>query len=178
MTIDFDFEHTYKWTKDQYVELNRLFSKKTRWMRRILISSFGILCLFWSYTILLGIGTLAMVALVLFTPHIAAGSAAHRFLTSPFLQEKMTYGVSNKGLWMYGSLIEVRMPWNSVQVWDERDGWLRVCPNGSPPLWFPVSKLNDAGIYDQVIELCEENGVRYNSRGDRNRRPSWLSLLA
>ncbi len=170
--MNFEFEHTHKWTEKQYVELNGVFSKRTQWLRLILVGMLGVLCLFWSYTLLLGICILVLMALVLSSPHVVAGTTAYGYRTCPFLREKLTYGVNNERLWLNGSLIEVRVPWESVHVWDERDGWLRVSPIGSPALWFPVSKLKDAGIYDQIIELCKKNGVRFNSRAHRSRRLS------
>ena len=139
--LRFEFEHTHKWTKEQYVELNSIFSKRTLWFVLIVFGLFGIVCLFWSYTLLLGICTLLLVAFMLFMPHMIAGVSAHGYRTCPFLREELTYGVSNRELWLHGSYIAVRVPWKSVRVWDEREGWLRISPIGLPPLWFPVSKL-------------------------------------
>lgn len=178
MMKHFEFEHTHKWTEEQYVDLNRIFSKRTQWIVLIVAGMFGIFCLFWSYILFLGIFTLALVAIMLFMPHIVAGGSAYGYRTCPFLREKLTYGVSNQRLWLYGSMIEVRVPWASVHVWDEREGWLRISPIGSPALWFPVSKLKDAGIYDRTIELCQRYGVRFNSRAERTRRLSRPILSA
>ena len=168
MILPFEFEHTHKWTKEQYVNVNRIFSKRFWWLRITVFGVFGIVCLFWAYTLILGILVLVLLPIVMLMPQIIAGGSAYGFRTCAFLQEALTYGVSSKGLWLNGSLIQVRVPWESVDVWDERDGWLRVAPIGSPNLWFPVSKLKDAGIFERTIELCEKHGVRFNSRAARS----------
>ena len=172
MIIPFEFEHTHKWTKEQYVDVNRIFLKRNRWLRITVFGVFGIVCLFWAYTLILGICVLVLMALALLMPHIVAGGTAHGFRTCLYLHEALTYGVSNEKLWLNGSLIEVKVSWESVDVWDERDDWLRVSPRGSPNLWFPVSKLKDAGIFERTIELCEKHGVRFNSRAARSRHLS------
>lgn len=170
--MHFEFTHTHEWTEENYVDINRIFWKKKQWLKIFIYGVFGILCLFWTYTFLLGVFLILLFAIFAWAPYIFVFGSGVKFRECPFLQEAITYGVSNERLWLNNSLIEASVPWETVDVWDERDGWLLVAPTGLPELWFPISKLKDAGLYPKIIVLCKKNGVLFNSRAAKSKRLS------
>jgi hypothetical protein len=76
----------------------------------------------------------------------------------------MTYGVSERALWINGPRLNTEVTWENVVVWDERAGWLRISANHTPNAWFPIEKLREAGVYDNVMKLCKKYAVKYDSR--------------
>ena len=58
------------------------------------------------------------------------------------------------------------MSWKLAKVWDEKLGWLRICADSFPNLWYPIDGLKEAGVYQSVIKLCKKNAVRYDSKGN------------
>ena len=169
--MSFEFEHRFRFSEEDYVRLNRIFSRKSRWLRVLVFSVLGISCLFWTYTLLLGVAILSLMPLLAFLPWIVAGTSAHAYRRSALLREELTYGLSESKLWLKGAQIDLRVPWRLVDVWDEREGWLRLSPAGVPSLWFPVSELKAAGVYEQVIQLCERHSLRFNSKEAKWGRP-------
>ena len=158
----FSFEHTFQFDEELYVRLNSLFIKKTKTIRITFAIVFGISCLFWQYSLLLGITILILVAISIYMPSIFPKTVANNFREINYLKQELTYGVSEKELWVKGDQINIELGWQNAAVWDIRDEWLRISPNQSPSLWFEVSKLKEANIYENVIELCNEHAVRFN----------------
>lgn len=167
----FEFEHKYRFHEKRYTEFNRIFSRKYRWVRLTAVLFSGIVFLFWKYTLVIGVILIVLFAFGLLVPSITGFGARHTYRRTPFLRELLTYGISDRALWLIGPDLEVRVGWSSVHVWDERDGWLRLSPYGAPALWFPIRKLKDAGVYDQIMELCARHAVRFNSPEARGKRP-------
>jgi len=166
----FRFEHAFRFTEKRYVEVFGVFRKKTKPLRIALVGAAGVACLFSPYTLLLGIVLLAVSIFGGFIVPLIPRSAAHVYRNSPYLHDTLTYGVDDRGLWLAGPLIEVRVPWETARVWDERDGWLRISATGTPHFWFPVAALQEAGVYEPVMALCRRHAARFNARGARARR--------
>ena len=160
----FSFEHTLQFTEDLYVRLNSLFLRKTRLARLLLVTVAGILCLFWPYTILLGIVLLFMTGLMIFLSGRIPNTVANNFRTMNYLHDELTYGVSENTLWIKSPRLSIDVKWELAAVWDEREGWLKISPHYTPNIWLPTDKLREAGIYDNIIELCKKHAVKFGSK--------------
>ena len=110
---------------------------------------------------LLGIGLLILGALGLGVPHLLPVGASSTYRDSAHLHQPLTFGVSNHGLSVSGSDLDLRCGWSNLAIWHEREGWLRVCPHGMQDLYFRVSELQEADVYERVIEFCRKHGREY-----------------
>ena len=160
----FSFEHSFKFDEELYVRLNSLFTRKSKLVRITLAILFGISCLFWQYSFLLGITVLILVAISIFMPRVLPQTVAKNFRAINYLKQELTYGVNENNLWVKGEDINVELGWQNAAVWDIREEWLRISPNHSPALWFEIGKLKEANVYENVIALCNKHAVRYNSK--------------
>lgn len=161
----FRFEHAFRFTEERYVELFGMFRKRTRPLRIAVFGAAGVACLFSPYTLFAGILLLVLAIFGTVLVRLIPKSAAHVYRNTPYIRDTLTYGVDDRGLWVTGPLIETRVRWEAAEIWDERDGWLRISATGAPWFWFPVAKLKDAGVYEPVMELCRLHAVRFNSPG-------------
>ena len=161
----FSFEHTLRFTEDLYVSLNTSFTKKSRPLRLLLVAGAGVACLFWSYTVLLGVALLIMAAMNVFLPSRVPGSVANTYRNLTYLHDELTYGVNEKELWLRSPGLNYEVSWEHVAVWSERAGWLKISAHNVPSLWFPADKLRDANVYDNIIYLCKRHGKEFGSKG-------------
>jgi hypothetical protein len=134
-----------------------------RW-RILLVLAAGIACLFWTYTLLLGIAILGLVVLSLWAPHMIPGSLATSYELRPHLHHPLTFTISDEFLAVSGPRLDLRCRWPNLAVWREADGWLRLTPHGMQALYFRVSDLQVALIYERVIELCRQHGCEYGEQ--------------
>src|SRR5262245_54630378 len=86
----------------QYVEMKATFMgfpSTTRTLRRTLIVATGILALFWSYTMLLGIILLVIVVFLLSMPRFLPGSITRTYATLSHLHQPATHGADEQQVW-------------------------------------------------------------------------------
>lgn len=124
------------------------------------VVSIGIACLFWIYTMSLGIAILAL-CLLSIPLFIIAGRASFSYRKYSYLHSPVTFGASEKGLWARGDGFEARCEWKFLDVWDESNGWLVLSPNALPQLYFQVSSLKKARVYDCMMELASASASKY-----------------
>lgn len=158
----FTFEHSFKFDEKKFVQLNSLFIRKNRPVRIGLIFVTGIACLFWKYTLMIGIIIVALTILALFMEKLIPKTAANNFEVMRYLHTELTYGVSEKNLWVKGEQLFVTIGWELVVTMEEREGWLRISANSTPSMWFQIAQLKQEHIYDNVIGLCKKHGIRYS----------------
>jgi hypothetical protein len=168
MIDPFSFEHAFRFTEHLYVALNTTLKRENRPVRLLTVATVGIACLFWSYTLLLGVALLLLMGMAVFLPSLIPGTAANTFRKTAYLKDEMTYGVNEKGLWVKGPRLSAEFNWENVVVWDERAGWLKISASQTPSVWFPIDKLHEAGVYDNVMKLCKKYAVKFNSREAKN----------
>lgn len=168
------FEHsqTHKLTEADYTAIHALGSRRARNWKILLLVAAGLGCLFWSYTLLLGIVLLVLVALALAAPHLVPAGASATFRGLTHLHQPVTFTVSHKGLAVLASDLDLRCGWSNLAVWHEREGWLRLSPHGMQDLYFRVSDLHKASVYEGVIELCRKHGREYNGKEKTDTDPS------
>lgn len=165
MTDDkFEFTNALQFDQQQYVELNGITTGK--W-RPVLITGStlaGILMLFWSYTIILGIVVLAVTCLLVFAPQFLLGNEAWRYWENPLNQQEIFYGISDQGLSFETDGAEAKIVWTRKCVWEERGDLLRISSVNFPTCWFYISGLKQAGIHDQVMDKCRRYGKQFKSK--------------
>jgi hypothetical protein len=157
----FEFSNTLQFDQQQYVELNGVSRGEKQ---PYLVAGFavvGVLMLFWSFTLLLGIFILTITGLVAFAPHKLRGTDAWHYRVRPLYQQAILYGVSDQGLRFETDGAEAEIVWAKTTVWEERDDLLRISPTNFPNCWFPIPELKRAGVHDQVMDKCRRYGRQY-----------------
>ena len=80
----------------------------------------GIVFLFTTYTLILGVLLLGLVVLSVLLPGkilpLAAGSSFHKH---EYLRDPLTYGVSEEKIWIRGARIDASVPWSMLATWRE-----------------------------------------------------------
>jgi hypothetical protein len=160
-TLEFTFEHTLELRPAIYLEINETFERKSRPVRRLAALAIGLACLAFAYTIVLGIIILVVLALAVLVPRLIPDSAARSFAASTHLHGPVKYGVSATHLWAEGDLFVQRCAWDLIAVYEERGDWLRIAPRGLNQLYFSISELKAAGVYDQILSLAEHHAEQY-----------------
>jgi hypothetical protein len=177
----FQFEHTYRLSEAEYTAVHSALLGLRPWrrtFRRLGIALLGIACLFWAYTLLLGVTILALTALFLTIPHFLPGTTARVYREVAYLHDAITYGVSDEAVWLQGSDFSIRAGWRHVTVWLETGPWLVLRLQTMPSIYLPVADLRARGVYDSVMELARTHATQFNNpRSKRIRRASLVALL-
>ena len=157
----FAHEQKTKLSQKDFVGIVGLMERRTKPWRLISVIIVGIGCLFWTYTLVLGIALLAIAAIALSGPHLFPAGAAATYHDSPHLHGELTYAVSDRDLSVIGTELRCQCGWTNLRVWRERDGWLILSPSGMPQLYLSVRLLREAGVYDDVLALARQHGNEY-----------------
>lgn len=160
----FKYSHTLELSESEYADIYGIYSRRSRPWRRSLVVIGGVACLFWTYTLLLGIVLLGLACLAVFEPRMVPFGASSIFKGHAHLHQPLTFGVSDVKLSVSGSNLNLYCDWSNLAVWYERDGWLRVSPHGMQDLYFRVSDLQEKAVYNSVLELCRKHGKEFNSK--------------
>lgn len=155
-------EQKTKLSQDEFVKIVGLLPRRSRPWRVALAVVVGVACLFWTYSLILGIALLAAAAISLFAPYLLPAGAAATYRESPHLHQELTYGVGDQELSVVGADLRCRCGWPNLRVWQERDSWLILSPNGMPQLFLSVRQLKDSGVYDDVLALARKHGTEYD----------------
>jgi hypothetical protein len=161
----FQFEHTHRFQEKEYGALVALLSQKTsrRTVRYVLFMLAGVLLLFSRYTLLLGVLWLGLGLLAVWMPHTFAGTGARTYRESKLLREELTYGVSERELWIHGPEYSATVGWRYLGYWRIREDWLILPCTGIPTVYLPVAALQAAGIFDQVMTLVRRHGKPFDA---------------
>ena len=138
----------------------------------MVLIALGIACLFFPYTLLLGVAILALAAIALVAPHFLPGTASRVYRETLYLYGPVTFGVTEEGLWARAADLSAELSWRHVTMWYERDGWFILRGNGFPLIMFPVDGLEAARVYGHVRALAARHGVEFKGRGVRRGRPT------
>lgn len=153
------FEYTNRFDEATYRDI---WSGKTkRWIRFGIAFVSGFIMLFWSYTLFLGILILLLCFLKLISPQIVTKGLYHNFHGHKFLHQPLTYGVNHERLWVRGATLDASATWPLLVTWQITRGWLVLTTSGIPQLYFPVSKLEEAGVFEEIMELAEKHGTEF-----------------
>ena len=163
MVNELRFENTVKVTETDFVAAWGVTGSPNK-VNYVALVAVGILCLFTPYTLLLGIALLGLAFVGAFTPVIVPGGARHRFRQLKYLQEPLTYGVSEQKLWVKGPNIDASVPWSMLYNWRETDDWLVLAPYAIPPLFLSLARLRGEGLYGRVRALAASNASEFKYR--------------
>jgi hypothetical protein len=160
------FEHTYQLSESEYVNLYSLLSRRRPavYARRVAFVAIGVTCLFFPYTVLLGVVDLVIAAVLFFTPYTFPGTTANNFRQFGYLRGPATYGVDQDSVWIRKPDFIAKVSWHHVTVWRERHGWLMLQGNGFPPIILPIAGLQSAGVYDWVKETVQRHAKEFGAK--------------
>lgn len=129
----------------------------------------GIVCLFWAYTVALGICLVVVSLIALFLPHLLPFGARSTYQRGSHLHGTMTCGVSDREMWVHGASFRFCSSWDNLNVWRESDGWVVLSANGMTPVFLEVDQLRKADVYEKVTLLARQHGARFPSRPGSSR---------
>lgn len=160
----FEFSNTLQFNQQQHLELNGLSRGKKQPLLRACCALAGILMLFWSYTVLLGIILLVVTGLLIFAPQRLPGTDAWYYRRNRFYGQEIVYGVSDQGLSFTTEGVEAEIVWTRKCVWERRGELLRISSVNFPNCWYRISDLELAGVHDQVMDKCRQYGKQYKCK--------------
>ena len=165
----FSVEHTHQLSQSEYVAIWALSNPAplAKRARRLIVIVAGCACLFWPYTMLLGVAILALGALGVLAPHFYPGTAARNFHEFRYLDGPVTYGADEVSVWVRTPDYSARAAWRHVTVWRERNGWLILQGNGFPPVLLPIAELKAQNSYERVKSLVQLHALEWNSAAAR-----------
>lgn len=163
----FNFEQPIVLSEADYVRIFAGGASRARALRVVFGIGAGITCLFWSYTVALGLVLLLVSIASLVLPRLLPVGLASTYRGSPHLQKPMTCGVSDTEMWVNGSSYRFSSGWSNLTVWRESSGWLVLSPSGMSPVFLRQDDLRQAGVYDEVRTLARQYGVLYGSPSHR-----------
>lgn len=122
----------------------------------IAVTIVGLILLLWPYTVGLGVLALLYVLLMMFTNRAIRSGSRLVSRSWPFLMpEKTTFGISDAGLELENGRIRAKVKWAAYTRSFEYDDWLVIIACGLA-FWFQVSALKQAGVYADVVALCQK----------------------
>lgn len=63
-------------------------------------------------------------------------------------------GVSDQGLWVHGTGVDIRFPWHHLSGWNCGDGWMWLARHGGGVAYFRIASLREAGVYGAVMQAA------------------------
>ena len=167
---DFRFENTLALTESQYVAVWALLPppRSFRIIRLGVLVAIGIVLLFTTYTLILGVILLTLIVLSLLLPgKILPFGARSWFHQHKYLRDPLTYGVSQEKLWVKGVRIDASVPWSMLVTWREAEDWFVLAPSGIPPVYLSLARLREEGLYGRVRALAASNAPEYGTSSTR-----------
>jgi hypothetical protein len=166
---EFRFENTVTLTESQYVAVWGILRKRpfSLIIRFIALATVGILFLFSTYTFLLGLILLGLLAVFVFIPRIVPFGARLTFRQHKYLRNALTYGISDQNLWVKNDRMNASVSWSMLVTWRETEGWLVLSPSGIPPLYLSLARLREEGLYGRVRALAASNAPEFNTSTPR-----------
>jgi hypothetical protein len=160
----FVHEQKRKFSQDEFVAVAALLTRSTRPLRYALVFALGIGCLFWSYTVALGVVLLILGAVGLLMPLSLPAGAASTFRGSRHLHGELTYRITDRELAVTGEHLRCQCAWENLGVWREKNGWLVLSPHGMPQFFLATQLLREAGVYESVLALARQHGREFGTK--------------
>jgi len=159
----FSFESTLKLTESQYMDVWTILptTRLSRIVRHAALAVVGVIFLFSSYTLLLGILVLIFVAVTPLLPRMVPAGARSMFYGHEYLRDALTCGVSEQRLWVKSARLDASVAWTMLGNWRERAGWIVLSPSGIPPVYLPVNRLKEEDLYERVKELARKHAKEF-----------------
>lgn len=163
---EFKFENTLTMTESQYVAVWGVLPprRRSQLIRVIAVGAVGVLFLFTRYTVILGVILLALVIVRVFMPRLLSSGARSSFRQHTYLQDAITYGVTDRKLWLKSARIEASISWSMLSTWYEKEDWLVLSASGVPPILLSLARLREEGLYGRVRALAASNAPEYDTK--------------
>jgi hypothetical protein len=164
---EFKFENTLTLTESQYVAIWSLLPPRrlSQVIRVVALTVVGIVFLFTTYTLLLGVILLSLIVMSVLLPgRILPVGTRSSFRRHKYLQDAMTYGVSEQRLWVNSARMEASVSWPMLVTWRETEDYLVLSPSGIPPLYLSLARLRNEGLYGRVRAIAASNAPEYGTR--------------
>ena len=162
---EFRFENTLTMTESQHVALWGVVLPRSRsgLIKLIAVGTVGVLFLFTSYTLILGVILLGLVVMAIFFPELVSVGARRVFRQHKYLRDAITYGVTDQRLWVKSAHIEASASWSMLLSWRETEGWFVLSSSGIPPVLLSLARLREEGLYGRVRALAASNAREYGT---------------
>ena len=163
---EFRFENTFKLTESQYLAVWAVLPlwRVPRLIRLGALAAVGVLFLFTTYTLLLGVILLSLIVVSVFLPgRIVPVGARSLFQRHEYLRDALTYGVSEQKLWVKGARIDASVSWSMLGSWREIEGWLVLSASGIPPVYLSLASLTEEGLDGRVRALAAAHAPEFNN---------------
>lgn len=156
----FHFERTFALSEDRYVAVWSGLPLRTP---KVLVGlalflALSMACLFWRYTIALGIGLLLLWLLVFFATWMGGIAKGMSYRFYPHFSETRSYGASQEAFWLRSATVEGSVRWSRLWTWRETAGLLVLRAREMPPVYLPLEGLRRDGIYEAVLALARRHG--------------------
>lgn len=162
---EFRFENTVLLSESQYVAIWSVLPSTPWWkkLRLIALITVGVLFLFSTYTLLIGLILLGLAAIAVYLPGILLPYGTRSiFRRHIYLRDPITYGVNDQKLWVKSVRIDASVKWSMLVTWREVEGWLLLSSSGIPPIVLSISRLKEEGVYDRVRDFAKRHAPEYN----------------
>ena len=159
---NFEFSEILTISESDYVREFAPVRTKRRAFRWALFTIIGIALLFSDYTIVLGALIIVFSVTGLAIPQILPRSASKAYQVLTYLHDPATFSVTDRDLSVESPKLSFRCDWSIVEGWRKREDLLQISPKVLPGLYFKISSLEEAGVYDQVIEMCQQHGRNFD----------------
>jgi len=163
MQKHFEYSYTHQLTEDEYITIVNSYSFVSNIFRVVGFAIVGIACLFSWYTFILGVIILVSIIIKIFLPKLVQRGLQNDYQKRRILKQPISYSVTDSELRLSSDGISYESSWNHLVSWKEQAGWLILKPSGVDALYFRVSDMKKAGIYDSVIEHAEKYSGKYRS---------------
>ena len=158
---EFEYTHTLKFDKQQYVEAHADLMRINRPLRLVAGCLVAVVMLFWPYTMIISICYFGFLLLAVWLPLSAVPRHMSNFFeANRFIRQKTVYTADQSGFTITTKGFRTRVSWDNAVFWQLSRNWLHVQTRGFPNAWFRVSELKQAGMHDQLITTLREHGVK------------------
>ena len=155
----FRFEHTVEVGEATYTELHQLRPPSPR--QRVLVLSLaaaGLTLLMGGWTRSLGTLMLVSAAILWSLPRLARRGVRDEYAGARYLHGPVTFGVSERSIWLRGGPLRAESDWTGLDYWDRRGDWVVLRATGIPQVILPAGELERAGLLDRVLALARAHG--------------------
>jgi hypothetical protein len=160
----FHFEHTRQFSEQEYIAVVATgISLRARPLKLVVIALVGIACLFWSYTMLLGLAVLVLVWWGSYGHVLFARGIGQRYRRMTFLRTAVAYGADQDGFWLHAAECQARHAWTQLHACRFSDEWVVLVPTAGADILLPVAGLKAARAYRPLLDTVARQGVTPNA---------------
>jgi hypothetical protein len=119
--------------------------------RFLLVLCAGIACLFFSYTIILGIIIISITLLTLFLPKFIPWSYLGIYKQHTDLHEEIEYILTDNFIYINSNSMSVKISWGLIYSISTLSNWILIGFAGSPTIYIPHQEMQNSPYYHEII---------------------------